>query len=142
MFLDASALVAIFNEEEGSNELELLVAGSTSQIHVSPMVKFETSLAIARAAWERSGGVKKDRATLILEARNAVEKYLSEIDALEMPITPAIGAGAVDAVATYGKVVGHKAALNLGDCFAYACAKASGASLLYKGNDFSETDLA
>jgi len=30
----------------------------------------------------------------------------------------------------------------MGDCFAYACAKTNGAQLLYKGDDFSHTDLA
>lgn len=36
----------------------------------------------------------------------------------------------------------HPAGLNLGDCFSYALAKQSGERLLYKGNDFSRTDLA
>lgn len=35
----------------------------------------------------------------------------------------------------------HPAALNLGDCFAYALAKSSGEPLLYKGNDFARTDI-
>lgn len=35
----------------------------------------------------------------------------------------------------------HKAALNFGDCFAYALARASGEPLLFKGNDFSNTDI-
>ncbi len=48
---------------------------------------------------------------------------------------------AVDAYADFGKGR-HLAALNMGDCFAYACAKANGAKLLYKGNDFTHTDLA
>ena len=42
---------------------------------------------------------------------------------------------------TYGRGR-HPAALNMGDCFAYACAKAAGARLLYKGGDFALTDLA
>jgi ribonuclease VapC len=41
----------------------------------------------------------------------------------------------------YGKG-NHDARLNMGDCFAYACAKANGAKLLYKGGDFALTDLA
>ena len=57
-------------------------------------------------------------------------------------ITPAIGRQAVEAAAVYGKAVGHKADLNFGDCFAYAAAKASGARLVYKGDDFARTDLA
>lgn len=35
----------------------------------------------------------------------------------------------------------HQAGLNLGDCFAYALAKVSGAPLLYKGEDFTQTDV-
>ncbi len=36
----------------------------------------------------------------------------------------------------------HAAALNMGDCFAYACARDLGLPLLYRGNDFSQTDIA
>jgi ribonuclease VapC len=36
----------------------------------------------------------------------------------------------------------HPARLNFGDCFAYALAKDSGAPLLFKGEDFSQTDIA
>lgn len=36
----------------------------------------------------------------------------------------------------------HPAGLNLGDCFAYGLAKVEGAPLLFKGNDFAQTDLA
>jgi uncharacterized protein with PIN domain len=42
----------------------------------------------------------------------------------------------------FGKGRGHPAKLNLADCFSYACAKAQGVALLYKGKDFSHTDLA
>lgn len=42
----------------------------------------------------------------------------------------------------YGKIVGHAARLNLGDCFAYACAKSQGVALAYVGTDFALTDLA
>ena len=48
---------------------------------------------------------------------------------------------ALDAYVQYGKGR-HKAALNMGDCFAYACAKSHGARLLYIGGDFTYTDLA
>jgi ribonuclease VapC len=48
---------------------------------------------------------------------------------------------ATDAYAQYGKGR-HPAALNMGDCYAYACAKANGAKLLFKGEDFAMTDIA
>ncbi len=35
----------------------------------------------------------------------------------------------------------HPAALNMGDCFAYACARTQQATLLFKGNDFAKTDI-
>jgi ribonuclease VapC len=59
-----------------------------------------------------------------------------------MTVSPEVGRFALDASATFGKVVGHVADLNFGDCFAYARAKALKTSLLYKGNDFAHTDLA
>jgi ribonuclease VapC len=46
-----------------------------------------------------------------------------------------------DAYRDFGKGSGHKADLNLGDCFAYALAKSTGEALLFKGNDFSHTDI-
>jgi len=41
----------------------------------------------------------------------------------------------------YGIGSGHGARLNFGDCFAYALAKATGEPLLFKGNDFAQTDI-
>ncbi|UVC10647.1 type II toxin-antitoxin system VapC family toxin [Rhizobium sp. TH2] len=142
MFLDASVLVAIFNEEADGAALELRIADLTSPTYISPMVKFEAAMAIARSNWERNGETGQRRAVLMAEASKALERYLAEIGVRELPITPAIGDGALHAAATFGKVVGHKAALNMGDCFSYACAKAQNVPLLYKGNDFSQTDLA
>ena len=48
---------------------------------------------------------------------------------------------AADAYAQYGKGR-HPAALNMGDCNAYACTKANRAKLLFKGDDFAKTDIA
>jgi ribonuclease VapC len=48
---------------------------------------------------------------------------------------------AAEAYAQFGKGQ-HPAALNMGDCFAYACAKSNQAKLLYTGDDFAKTDLA
>lgn len=45
------------------------------------------------------------------------------------------------ALSKYGKGR-HAAALNFGDCFSYALAKTSGEPILFKGNDFSQTDIA
>ena len=59
-----------------------------------------------------------------------------------MHITGSMGAEAIRALSVYGKMVGHPAQLNMGDALSYACAKAFHVPLLYKGDDFSQTDLA
>lgn len=41
----------------------------------------------------------------------------------------------------FGRGTGHPAGLNFGDCFAYALAKESGRPLLFKGDDFTHTDI-
>jgi ribonuclease VapC len=48
---------------------------------------------------------------------------------------------AFDAFLRYGKGQGKGAGLNFGDCFSYALAKEMDLPLLFKGNDFSQTDL-
>ena len=46
-----------------------------------------------------------------------------------------------EAFRKFGKGSGHPAKLNFGDCFAYALAKQLDAPLLYKGDDFAQTDV-
>lgn len=54
---------------------------------------------------------------------------------------PAAGrTGAISAHDRFGKSR-HRAALNFGDCFAYASAKFDDEPLLYKGDDFPRTDI-
>ena len=66
---------------------------------------------------------------------------LEELEAREVEISAATGGRALDAAATYGKVIGHTADLNFADCFAYACAKEHGVGIVDKGDDFGKTDL-
>ena len=69
-------------------------------------------------------------------------------DLLRLPMFEAIPPGAAEMDAAYaafvafGKGSGHSAALNFGDVFSYALAKVRGVPLLFKGVDFSETDIA
>ena len=55
-------------------------------------------------------------------------------------IGPAEALAALDAYARFGKGR-HPARLNMGDCFAYACARIHNAPLLFKGEDFARTDV-
>ncbi|MBK8457888.1 MAG: type II toxin-antitoxin system VapC family toxin [Phyllobacteriaceae bacterium] len=48
---------------------------------------------------------------------------------------------AIEARLRYGRGAGHKARLNFGDCFSYALAKSRNLPLLFKGDDFTHTDV-
>ena len=58
-----------------------------------------------------------------------------------MVVTRAQARRARDAYRDFGKGSGHRAALNFGDCFAYALATDVGEPLLFKGTDFAQTDV-
>lgn len=64
------------------------------------------------------------------EARDKVE-----------PLTTRHAEIARQAYRAFGQGSGHRAGLNLGACFAYALARASGEPLLFQGDDFRETDV-
>jgi ribonuclease VapC len=69
------------------------------------------------------------------QASAAVEDYLKLAGITVIPVAPQTRALALDAYERYG-TSRHPAALNFGDCFAYACARHEGVRLLYKGDDF------
>lgn len=140
MLVDASALVAILNEEPDWQVLAARMAAAEGTCRITPLVRFEATAAIARAAAEAAGSTRPSP-DLVARARGLVDELLLEIGATEIPITPEIGSAAIAAAQTYGKLVGHPASLNFGDCFAYAAAKTEACALLYKGNDFARTDL-
>ena len=67
---------------------------------------------------------------------------LLEATGIELePVTAQHARTARDAFRDFGKGSGHPAGLNFGDCFSYALAAETGERLLFKGDDFSETDL-
>ncbi len=74
-------------------------------------------------------------------ARREVEMLAETLALRLVPVGEPELAIALDAYQIYGRGR-HPAALNMGDCFAYGCAKANDARLLYKGDDFARTDLA
>jgi ribonuclease VapC len=129
MFVDASALLAILLDEPDRPLFEEII--ESTRCYTSPLALFETvSSLMSKKSLPRNVAEDQVRA-------------LFELGRLEMiPITEEIGHLAIDTFDRYGKGRGHPAQLNMGDCFAYACAKAHGLRLLYKGDDFSRTDLA
>lgn len=142
MFVDASVIVAILGREPGYEEVEKRMAANDTPFFISPLVRFEASVALARQKAMARTANAKPSPELLRQAQAAVEAFVEGLNADEITITAEIGRCALDVNATYGKAVGHLADLNFGDCFAYACAKALNMPLLYMGNDFAHTDLA
>ena len=139
MFIEASVIFAIIKREEGYEELVRRIETEKGQLFTSPMSRFEASVSLARQAALKG---QKPTSGDVAEWAGLVSAFLAEIKAKDITITGSIGDGAILAAAQYGKTVGHPADLNFGDCFSYACAKAYRIELLYKGDDFSKTDLA
>ena len=73
-------------------------------------------------------------------ASNAFDDFVRQADMVIEPVTEAQAQIARRAYRAYGKG-NHPAGLNFGDCFGYALAKATGEPLLFKGNDFAQTDI-
>jgi ribonuclease VapC len=74
------------------------------------------------------------------EAREDIASLLDAASIALLPITAGEATGALAACARFGKGR-HKAGLNMGDCFAYAAARARSAKILFVGDDFIHTDL-
>jgi len=135
-------LVAFRGRAPGPEYIETRLASADSPFFVSPLVKFEATVALARQKAPASAANTKPTPDLLRQAQKAVDAFLEDLVADEVAISPEIGRRALDASAAYGRAIGHIAGLNFGDCFAYACARSLNVALLYKGDDFAHTDLA
>ena len=86
-------------------------------------------------------------ARMVVHGRRGERAVVLVDDLLRLPMFELIPPGIAEMDAAYaafvafGKGSGHPAALNFGDVFGYALAKVRGLPLLYKGTDFSETDI-
>lgn len=141
MFIDASAIVAIIKAEPDADKLLSALHQTDETRFTSPIARFEAvvSLAVQMArARSRFAATAND----FDEAEELVNVLFEVLEIKEVQITDEIGQEARRAAQKFGKICGHPAKLNMGDCFAYAAAKTLGVPLLYKGNDFLKTDLA
>ncbi|MCB1543489.1 MAG: type II toxin-antitoxin system VapC family toxin [Rhodoblastus sp.] len=127
--IDASALLAILLEEPEARNVRGRIASADGPF-TSPLAIYET---VARLV--RLYGMSPQQADAIVRA--LLKEYGAKIVDVDDTITP----HALDALDRYGRGR-HPARLNFGDCFAYACARAHDAPLIYKGDDFAKTDLA
>jgi ribonuclease VapC len=125
MVLDTSAVVAILFEEEDHVRYEDAI-GNAAACLVSAVTRVELSFVIE--------GRKRDA------GRERLERFFALTGAEVVAVTPQQATIAIDAFRRYGKGR-HAAGLNIGDCFSYALAIATGHPLLFKGNDFALTDV-
>lgn len=128
MFIDASAICAVLlHEPDAGVHVEKIAAASRRL--TSPLALYEAVMAVAR---QKSGD--------LAAARRDVRRFVELSNLQIVPIGQAEHEVALDAFDRYGKGR-HPAQLNMGDCFSYACARTHGAALLFKGEDFSLTDI-
>jgi ribonuclease VapC len=126
MAVDTSAVVAIM-----LNEPERATFGNAIQSVTKVLISTVSVVEIKMVVHGRRGA----RAVVFVD------------DFLRLPAFEIVPPGLADMDAAYsafvafGKGSGHPAALNFGDVFAYALAKVRGIPLLFKGDDFAETDI-
>ena len=128
MFIDASALCAMLTDEDDARELLARLQRADIRI-TSPLAVWEATVALTRVLHRTPN-----------EARAELEGFLLRLR-VEVVAVPSDTAGlAIEAFNRFGKGR-HPAALNFGDCFAYAMARRHAVPLLYKGGDFPLTDI-
>ena len=125
MTLDSSVLVAILFGESGHLDLvDRILAADEPRISAPTVV--EASLVFAGRRRSRAAG--------------EVDALVRELGMTVVPFGERESQAAIAAFLRYGRGR-HPAALNFGDCFAYAAAAVAGDSLLFVGDDFRKTDI-
>jgi ribonuclease VapC len=125
MIVDTSALLAVFFEEPEAEDFARAIAGAEVS-RMSAANLLEAGI-VADAQTDPRTGRQLD--ALVANFRLRIE-----------PVTEEQVRIARQAYVDFGRGH-HPAALNFGDCFAYALAKATGEPLLFKGDDFEQTDI-
>ena len=126
MIIDTSALLAmLFDEPDGPALLRCVAEAPTRLMSAANVLE----------AW-----IVADRHENPAKAP-ALDALLETLSIEIEPVTVRQARIARQAYKTYGRG-NHPAGLNYGDCFAYGLAKATGQFLLFKGSDFSQTDIA
>jgi ribonuclease VapC len=125
MVIDTSALIAILLEESEAETFARAIAADPRRL-ISVFNWLEAAIVIEAKKGE-AGGRELD----LLLHRAQIETIAMNPDQAEI---------ARRAWGIYGKG-NHPAGLNIGDCCAFALAKYSGEPLLFKGQDFSQTDI-
>ena len=125
MIVDASAFLAILLDEPEASQMEDKIL-MTAEPVMSPVNYLEAAVRV-----DRLGSEDKSR---------KFDELFTQLAIAIAPTTVEQARFAREAYQTFGRG-NHAAKLNLGDCFAYALAKARNEPLLFKGDDFRRTDI-
>ncbi len=129
IFLDASAMIAMIAGENDADDLADRLEAERPGL-CSPV-----------SVWETIAGLCRSYMFSVPSAQTVVQDFMQANDLKLVGIGERELDLAVQAYAEFGKGR-HPAALNMGDCFAYACMKANRARLLFKGEDFEKANLS
>ncbi|MER8433321.1 type II toxin-antitoxin system VapC family toxin [Mesorhizobium caraganae] len=125
MIIDSSVLVAILRLEPGYDRFVLAITQARRRLLAAPTL-LETTMVLA--------GRRED------EILDRLDQFLRTASIETVPFTADHAAVARQTFLRYGKGR-HPAALNFGDCIAYATARLEAMPLLFKGDDFRLTDI-
>lgn len=127
MILDSSAIVAILHDEP---DAELYSAAiDRASVRSISAANFVELAAVVESSRDPITGRRLD-------------EFMAAAGIVIEPVTERQAHIARAAYRDFGRGSGHPARLNFGDCFAYALAKEKGEPLLFKGDDFAQTDVA
>ena len=126
MILDTSAIIAILRDEPDAARFARAIEDARQR-------------RIAAVNYVEVGAVIDSSRDPTASRR--FDEFLEEAEVVVEPVTEAQAQTARQAYRDFGKGGGHPAQLNFGDCFAYALAKAKREPILFKGQDFSHTDI-
>jgi ribonuclease VapC len=126
MIVDTSALVAVHEGEvDGAQILEKMRHEAVLKVSAGTLLE----------------------ASIVLDARQPtrtsrrLDRLIADLNIQIVPVDDEHVRVARAAYRDFGRGSGHPAGLNLGDCFAYALASITGEPLLFKGDDFAQTDV-
>jgi len=125
MVIDSSAVIAVLFDEDDRLRYSMAIGAATVRL-LSAVTRVELTCVVE--------GRRRE------EGRRRLDRFLALTSADIVGVTPEHAMIAIDAFRRFGKGR-HRAALNIGDCFAYALAFATDEPLLFKGDDFIHTDI-
>ena len=121
---DSSAFMAILLQERDADRFARALA-------IPPNISTATLVELGAVCLRRGG----------VALLGQMQALLREAGVVVVPLTADVAWKAIDTYRRYGFGIGNPACLNLGDCFSYALANELNQPLLFKGDDFTKTDI-